>query len=204
MATGKSMTAGLFVVAGFFCAALFSQSFVIQKAHAQGSTTEILDNDGKIAGQLEIICEDINDIPGECGRAESVTVRYLAVEGRDLEIRDDLDCPACLNGPAGFQAPSGDNYLCTEIEYPVLVPSGSTFDVSAESCGVPFPMASGPWVFLSDVVGVEKPVIAFFDVSFFVLPESPVGVVAMTGSSLAVLGGFFYFRQRRNRMMTEF
>ena len=32
--------------------------------------------------------------------------------------------------------------------------------------------------------------------SFFVLPESPIGVAALVGSSLAVLGGFMFLRQR--------
>ena len=32
--------------------------------------------------------------------------------------------------------------------------------------------------------------------SFFVLPESPIGVAALVGSSLAVLGGFMFLRNR--------
>lgn len=36
-----------------------------------------------------------------------------------------------------------------------------------------------------------------FAVGFFVVPESPIGVLAMTLSSLAALGGFAYFRKAR-------
>jgi hypothetical protein len=37
-----------------------------------------------------------------------------------------------------------------------------------------------------------------FDCSFFVLPESPIGALAMIGSSLALLGGFVGLRRFRN------
>jgi len=37
---------------------------------------------------------------------------------------------------------------------------------------------------------------ADFEVSFFVLPESPVGVAALTGSSMAALGAFLFFKRR--------
>jgi len=33
----------------------------------------------------------------------------------------------------------------------------------------------------------------------FVVPESPVGMIALIGSSLAVLGGFAYFRQAKSK-----
>ncbi len=41
-------------------------------------------------------------------------------------------------------------------------------------------------------------VIKTFDCSFFVLPESPIGALAMIGSSLALLGGFVGLRRFRN------
>jgi|GEM_PF-5264453 len=41
-------------------------------------------------------------------------------------------------------------------------------------------------------------VIKNFDCSFFVLPESPIGALAMIGSSLALLGGFVGLRRFRN------
>ncbi|HKX80821.1 MAG TPA: hypothetical protein VJL54_01065 [Nitrososphaera sp.] len=34
--------------------------------------------------------------------------------------------------------------------------------------------------------------------SFFVLPESPIGILALVGSSLAVLGGFMVLKKRSN------
>jgi hypothetical protein len=39
------------------------------------------------------------------------------------------------------------------------------------------------------------PIYANFRVGFFVLPEGPIGVAALIGSSLVVLGGFVYFKR---------
>ena len=193
----KSKSAAL-IASGIVCVLLLPQT-LFQSAQAQQSTILILDHEGQAAGQLEILCD--NSSGGEqCGNNQDIVVRYHASAGRDLELREDLDCPSCLSGPAKFQDPTGTDYVCSDIEYPVLIPSGSTFDISAESCGAELPLQAGPWAFLSDVLGMSEPVVAFFDVSFFVLPESPIGAVALMGSSLAVLGGFLYFRQHRGRV----
>jgi hypothetical protein len=197
MLNGNRMT-GALVAAGIICGLLFPQS-LIQSAHAQQSIVLILDHDGQAAGQIEVLCEDASG-SAQCGNNQDVIIRYHASQGRDLELLEDLDCPACLSGPAKFQGPSGHDFVCTDVDYPVLIPSGSTFDISAESCGVALPLQAGPWAFISDVQGFDKQVVAFFDVSFFVLPESPIGAVALMGSSLAVLGGFLYYRQHRGKV----
>jgi hypothetical protein len=194
MFNGNNKSAAL-VASGIVCALLLQQT-AFQSAQAQQSIILILDHEGQAAGQLEILCD--NSSGGEqCGNNQDVVIRYHASAGRDLELREDLDCPSCLSGPAKFQGPTGTDYVCTDLEYPVLIPAGSTLDISAESCGVELPLPAGPWAFLSDVLGLSQPVVAFFDVSFFVLPESPIGAVALMGSSLAVLGGFLYYRQNR-------
>ena len=196
MSNGNSISAA-FVAAGIACVLLYPNA-LFQGAQAQQSIL-ILDHEGNAAGQLEVICESVTE-SGQCGNNQDVTIRYHASEGRDLELIEDLECPSCLSGPAKFQGPSGDNYVCDDIDYPVLIPSGSTFDISGESCGVTLPLQAGPWAFLSDVQGSSEQIVAFFDVSFFVLPESPIGAVALMGTSLAVLGGFLYFRQHRGRV----
>jgi len=43
---------------------------------------------------------------------------------------------------------------------------------------------------------------ASFVVDIFVIPESPIGAIALMGSSLAALGAFVYFRQCRNKLAT--
>jgi hypothetical protein len=45
--------------------------------------------------------------------------------------------------------------------------------------------------------GAVKTTTATFETNFFVLPESPIGVAALMGSSLAVLGGFMVFSRKR-------
>jgi hypothetical protein len=48
-----------------------------------------------------------------------------------------------------------------------------------------------------DVDGAIKTTTATFETNFFVLPESPIGVAALMGASLAVLGGFMFFGKKR-------
>ncbi|MGI0037542.1 MAG: hypothetical protein ACRD99_04210 [Nitrososphaera sp.] len=198
MINGNRMAATLYA-SSVICALLFAQS-IIPSAQAQQSSILILDHEGQAAGQIEVLCDNAATTTGQCGNNQEIIIRYHASEGRDLEIREDLDCPSCLSGPARFQDPSGDNLDCTGIDYPVLIKSGSTFEISSESCGVDLPLRAGPWSFTSDVLGFSEPVVAFFDVSFFVLPESPIGAIALMSSSLAMLGGFLYFRQRRTNI----
>ena len=195
MTNGNRMAATL-IASSVICALLFAQG-ILPNARAQQSAILILDHEGQAAGQIEVLCDNTSTNTGQCGNNQAILIRYHASEGRDLELREDLTCPSCLAGPARFQDPSGDNFDCTDIDYPVLITSGSTFDISSESCGVELPLQAGPWSFTSDVLGFSEPVIAFFDISFFVLPESPVGAIALMSSSLAVLGGFLYFRQHR-------
>jgi hypothetical protein len=181
------------------CGALFTLLLVANIApnvYAQQPGMLILDHQGQAAGRIEVMCDNTSSAAGQCGNSQKIIIRYHASEGRDLELSADLDCASCLSGPARFQDPSGNSHDCTLIDYPVLITSGSTFDISSDSCGVALPLQAGPWSFTSDVLGFSEPVVAFFDVSFFVLPESPVGVIALLGSSLAILGGFAYFRQR--------
>jgi hypothetical protein len=195
MRNGNRMAATLIA-----CGAIFTLSLVqnmIANAHAQQLGILISDHDGKAAGRIEVLCDNTSTAAGQCGNNQDIIIRYHASEGRDLELRADLNCPSCLSGPARFQDPSGNNHDCTDIDYPVLITSGSTFDISSDSCGVTLPLQAGPWSFTSDVLGFSEPVVAFFDVSFFVLPESPVGPIALLSSSLALLGGFVYFRHRR-------
>jgi hypothetical protein len=40
-----------------------------------------------------------------------------------------------------------------------------------------------------------------FDTSFFVLPESPIGALALLGSSLGAFGGFYFLKKRSNNIV---
>ena len=58
------------------------------------------------------------------------------------------------------------------------------------------PDAIGRWTVIADF-GDEEEIVKTLDIRFNVIPESPLGALALIGSSLAALGGFVYFRQSR-------
>ncbi|MGH9879588.1 MAG: hypothetical protein ACRD5H_18320, partial [Nitrososphaerales archaeon] len=87
-------------------------------------------------------------------------------------------------------------------------PTGAGFDVSDQDCyTATFPAAlfdqQGDWHFHAEFYNAADELIAdgqqtFANNSFFVLPESPIGVAALIASSLAVLGGFMFLRSRNH------
>lgn len=58
------------------------------------------------------------------------------------------------------------------------------------------PDEKGTWRIEADL-GNGQVISETLDVSFFVLPESPIGAVAMMLASVGALGGFLYFRSRK-------
>jgi hypothetical protein len=58
------------------------------------------------------------------------------------------------------------------------------------------PDEMGPWLIVADL-GNGQVISETLDVSFFVLPESPVGALALVLASLGSLGAFAYFRVAR-------
>lgn len=78
----------------------------------------------------------------------------------------------------------GADQTCYSVEFP-----GNLFD------------QQGDWHFHAQFYNADDQLISdgqqtFANNSFFVLPESPVGIVALIVSSLAVLGGFMFLRNR--------
>lgn len=71
-----------------------------------------------------------------------------------------------------------------------------TLPISSDAQDSFAPKEFGQWTieadFLNGIV-IRKT----FDISFFVIPESPIGAIAMTLASVAALGGFLYFRARK-------
>src|SRR5207247_10810759 len=49
-----------------------------------------------------------------------------------------------------------------------------------------------------EVDGVVSKSTVEFNTNFFVIPESPIGIIALMGSFLATFGGYAYFRQKRS------
>jgi hypothetical protein len=85
-------------------------------------------------------------------------------------------------------------------------PADAGFDVSDQTCyTAAFPGSlfdqQGDWHFHAEFYNAQDQLISdgrqtFANNSFFVLPESPIGVIALLGSTLAVLGGFMFLRSR--------
>jgi len=87
----------------------------------------------------------------------------------------------------------------------VIAPTGNTIiDMAVDKSKVtPFSFVAdqvGSYIIdLSyiDISGVEFDIHANVNVSAFVIPESPMGSVALVGLSLAALGGFIILRKRQ-------
>lgn len=85
-------------------------------------------------------------------------------------------------------------------------PTGVGFNVADQTCyTTTFPGSlfdkNGDYHFHAEFYNAQGQIIAdgrqtFANNSFFVLPESPIGVAALVASSLAVLGGFMFLRNR--------
>jgi hypothetical protein len=85
-------------------------------------------------------------------------------------------------------------------------PADAGFDVSDQTCYTAAFAGSlfdqqGDWHFHAEFYNAQDQLISdgrqtFANNSFFVLPESPIGVIALLGSTLAVLGGFMFLRTR--------
>jgi hypothetical protein len=85
--------------------------------------------------------------------------------------------------------PLGD--VAREVTVPVLSPVSDTFS----------PNMAGVWTLMVNFHNREvltEALTETFNVGFFVAPESPAGVAALVGSSLAALGGFPVFRRRHS------
>lgn len=95
---------------------------------------------------------------------------------------DEIECPADV----GFDVANQDCYSVTF--------DGALFD------------EQGDWHFHAEFYNAADELIAdgtqtFANNSFFVVPESPIGVLALVMSSLAVLGGFMFLRSRNRTQL---
>ncbi len=104
--------------------------------------------------------------------------------------------------------PSTTNTHVNFVAYSVMNPNGiftiSPTQVAGKTAHFEFDAnIEGTWtvvvVFLNQHKDRQAIEIADFNVSFSVLPESPIGTAALVGSSIAALGGFMAFRQHRVR-----
>lgn len=98
-----------------------------------------------------------------------------------------------------------DDQSVTEIKFRWIEPNGQvarTHVVTSSDGSLPSAEDSlvlneqGPWIVEADF-GNGQVVQETLDVSFFVVPESPIGAIAMIGGSMSALGLYLYFKMPR-------
>jgi hypothetical protein len=119
----------------------------------------------------------------------------------------------CYLIPPGVSNSDNSNAIASfQTSTEITCPSDVGFNVLTQDCyEVTFPAAlfdvQGDWHFHAEFYNSADDLLTsdeliadgqqtFANNSFFVLPESPVGVAALIVSSLAVLGGFMFLRNR--------
>ncbi len=158
--------------------------------------------------------------------ADSVNTKVRAFQngqaiesGNPGQLNTDTDCVGGIDTVAGatymicYLIPPGvsNNDNSNAIDQQTssteeTCPSGVGFNVVDQTCytttfdGSLFDK-QGDYHFHAEFYNAEDQLIAdnqqtFTNNSFFVLPESPIGVAALVVSSLAVLGGFMFLRNR--------
>ena len=138
-------------------------------------------------GQINVETDCVGGIDSDEGAAYMIC--YLVPPGvsnndnsnaiAQLTSTDEETCPADV----GFNVANQTCYT-------------ATFDASLFD-------QQGDWHFHAEFYDAQDNLISdgrqtFANNSFFVLPESPIGVIALVGSTLAVLGGFMFLRTRNH------
>lgn len=126
---------------------------------------------------------------------------YIIVNPDTINVNQDTDFKVCAgNTPihvidAMITNPAGDSFFDVfgEIDIPTNI--CQKWDVSDDFEGLSIDM---PGTYLVDVNTDSSDFSSEFGVSFFVIPESPIGVAALMGSSLAAFGGFMFWKRRSN------
>ena len=111
----------------------------------------------------------------------------------------------CYLIPPGVANNNNDNAIAQlQADDEETCPAGAGFDAGQVCYTATFPAAlfdqQGDWHFHAEFYNGAELIAdnqqTFQNHSFFVLPESPIGVAALIISSLAVLGGFMFLRRR--------
>jgi hypothetical protein len=162
-----------------------------QSAFAADANTKVraLQNDVKIDGDNPGQINTDTDCVGGIDSDEGATymICYLIPPG--VSNNDNANAVAQLTATTEETCPADvgfnvNNQVCYTTTF-----AGSLFD------------QQGDWHFHAEFYNAQNQLISdgrqtFANNSFFVLPESPIGVIALLGSTLAVLGGFMFLRTR--------
>ena len=129
-----------------------------------------------------------------------------------IDITEDTDHTICYLVPDGVATPdyaTDPSVVSQTGSGPIACPSVGGFGAGQECFSTTFDIGlftPGHWRFVIEFYDDQGEIIAIEGIdyrvhSFFVLPESPIGIVALIFSSLAVLGGFMFLKRRSNSNM---
>jgi hypothetical protein len=143
----------------------------------------------------------------------SIDTSTTGMVGSDIDCYGGVDSASGADSAVCYLVPDGvatPNYKTdpSVISMPMSAaacPSGAGFTSGEECFSTTFDQGlftPGHWRFVVEFfAGPTQVDLAGIDYrvhSFFVLPESPIGVAALMGSSLAVLGTFMFFKRRNS------
>jgi hypothetical protein len=186
MAT-KKMYIGILAIA----LAIAIAPMIAQSASAAQANTKVraFQNDVKIdesnPGQINTDTDCVGGIDNDEGATYMIC--YLVPPG--VSNNDNSNAIAQLTSTAEETCPADAGFnVGNQVCYTATF-AGSLFD------------QQGDWHFHAEFYNAQNQLISdgrqtFANNSFFVLPESPIGILALVGSSLAVLGGFMFLRSR--------
>ena len=138
-------------------------------------------NDGRYFGNTEFVNESCYSLNLFEGATPSDFIFGLGQESTAVAETDDpivTHVNFTWNGPSGTQG--------SELVPLVAGSADSTFA----------PNEPGAWIVIADF-GNGQVIQKTLSVSFFVLPESPIGAIALILTSTGISGGYLYFRSRK-------
>jgi hypothetical protein len=157
----------------------------------------------KIGAMFAVLSLAILFTMGTSVRNASATTNTVCTDtNTSMNVLDEAPVP--LNAPISCVG-STSNAGVTTHEVIIQANNVVQSDTSGSGSSASFSFTAnqpGNWnvtiVYRGPLGEIEDHFITAFSVSFMVLPESPIGIAAITGSSLAALGAFVGLRRLRS------
>ena len=129
-----------------------------------------------------------------------------------IDTTEDTDHIVCYLVPEGVATPdyaTDPSVVSQTGSGPIACPSVGGFGAGQECFSTTFDIglfSPDHWRFVIEFYDDQGEIVAIEGIdyrvhSFFVVPESPIGVAALIMSSLAVLGGFMFLKRRSHSNM---
>jgi hypothetical protein len=171
-----------------------------QSANAENPGTKVrafqngVQLDSGNPGQVLTDTECIGGVDNDFDVTKMVCYLFLP---SDTNNSDNLGYVAFLETTTNVACPSGAGFGADDECFSVLF-DGSLLSENSANEGDDYHFHAFFYNSQDQVVTDGKK--EFQNLSFFVLPESPIGVAALVASSLAALGGFMFLRSRNTSL----